>query len=90
MATQKDERTLAIQIHGGRVKSVITNVAGEIEPLNILVIDYDEHEYLHSELIPVMQKNDRVLPASCYLYPLESSDIDLQGIIETLLSRGET
>ena len=80
--------TLAIILEGGLVQCIVSDHPGDIQSMNVMVLDYDTEGADEDELLQVPQKDGSVSTATGRYLGFDQADIGLAAVMEQLDARG--
>jgi len=79
---------VAIILEGGLVQCIVSDRPDDIQPMNLLLLDYDTEGADEDELLQVPQKDGSVSTATGRYLGFDQADIGLADVIEQLDKRG--
>jgi len=80
--------TVAIILEGGLVQCVVSDRPDDIQPMNLMVLDYDTEGADEDELLQVPQKDGSVSTATGRYLGFDQAEIGLADVMEQLDKRG--
>ncbi len=80
--------TVAVILEGGLVQSVVSDRPNDIQPINLMVLDYDTEGADEEELLQVPQKDGSVSTATGRYLGFEHANIGLASVMDQLDVRG--
>ncbi|HEY6874194.1 MAG TPA: hypothetical protein VI298_15830 [Geobacteraceae bacterium] len=80
--------TVAVILEGGLVQCVVSDRPNAIQPMNLMVLDYDTEGADEEELLQVPQKDGSVSTATGRYLGFEHADIGLATVMDQLDARG--
>ena len=80
--------TVAVILEGGLVQSIVSDRPGDIQPMNLMVLDYDTEGADEEELLQVPQKDGSVSTATGRYLGFEHADIGLASVMDQIDARG--
>ena len=83
-----DLLTVAIILEGGLVQCVVSDRPDNIQPMNLMVLDYDSEGADEDELLQVPQKDGSVSTATGRYEGFCQAEIDLSAVMDQLDKRG--
>jgi hypothetical protein len=80
--------TVAVILEGGLVQCIVSDRPNDIQPMNVMVLDYDTEGADEEELLQVPQKDGSVSTATGRYVGFELADIGLAAVMDQLDARG--
>jgi hypothetical protein len=80
--------TVAIILEGGLVQCIVSDRPNGIQPMNLMVLDYDTEGADEEELLQVLQKDGSVSSATGRYLDFDKADIGLDAVMDQLDGRG--
>jgi hypothetical protein len=80
--------TFAVILEGGLVQCIVSDRPNDIQPMNVMVLDYDTEGADEEELLQVPQKDGSVSTATGRYVGFEQADIGLAAVMDQLDARG--
>ena len=85
---RQEPPTVAVILEGGLVQCVVSDRPNDIQPMNLMVLDYDTEGADEEELLQVPQKDGSVSTATGRYLGFEHADIGLASVMDQIDARG--
>jgi hypothetical protein len=85
---RQEPPTVAVILEGGLVQSVVSDRPNEIQPINLMVLDYNTEGADEDELLQVPQKDGSFSTATGRYLGFEKASIGLDSVMNQLDARG--
>lgn len=85
---RQEPPTVAVILEGGLVQCVVSDRPKDIQPMNLMVLDYDTEGADEEELLQVSQKDGSVSTATGRYLGFEHADIGLASVMDQIDARG--
>ena len=85
---RQEPPTVAVILEGGLVQCVVSDRPNDIQPINLMVLDYDTEGEDEEELLQVSQKDGSVSTATGRYLGFEHADIGLASVMDQIDARG--
>ena len=85
---RQEPPTVAVILEGGLVQCIVSDRPNDIQPMNLMVLDYDTEGADEEELLQVPQKDGSVSTATGRYLGFEHADIGLASVMDQIDARG--
>jgi len=80
--------TVAVILEGGLVQCIVSDRPNDIQPINLMVLDYDTEGADKEELLQVPQKDGSISTATGRYVGFDHAEIGLAAVMDQLDARG--
>lgn len=80
--------TVAVILEGGLVQCIVSDRPNDIQPMNLMVLDYDTEGVDEEELLQVPQKDGSISTATGRYVGFDYAEIGLSAVMDQLDARG--
>jgi len=85
---RQEPPTVVVILEGGLVQCIVSDRPNDIQPMNLMVLDYDTEGADEEELLQVPQKDGSVSTATGRYLGFEHADIGLASVMDQIDARG--